>query len=53
MHVAADDGAVEDIMGGEQRGRAAAFVVVGHGAAGQPQTFERFPANKGLEEEPA
>ena len=30
LHVAADDGAVEDVEGGEQRGRAVAFVVVGH-----------------------
>jgi hypothetical protein len=29
-HVAADDGAVEDIEGGEQRGRAVPFVIVGH-----------------------
>ena len=31
LHVAADDGAVEDVEGGEQRRRAMAFVVVGHG----------------------
>ena len=30
LHVAADDGAVEDVEGGEQRGCAVAFVVVGH-----------------------
>ena len=30
LHVAADDGAVEDIESGEQRGRAVTFVVVGH-----------------------
>ena len=30
LHVAADDGAVEDVEGGEQRRRAVAFVVVGH-----------------------
>ena len=30
LHVVADDGAVEDVEGGEQRGRAMAFVVVGH-----------------------
>ena len=32
LHVAADDGAVEDVEGGEQRRRAMAFVVVGHGS---------------------
>ena len=32
LHVAADDGAVEDIQRGEQRRRAVALVVVGHGA---------------------
>src|SRR5678815_1031559 len=31
LHVATDDGAVEDVEGGEQRRRAMAFVVVGHG----------------------
>ena len=30
LHVAADDGAVEDVESGEQRGRTVAFVVVGH-----------------------
>ena len=30
LHVAADDGAVKDVEGGEQRGCAVAFVVVGH-----------------------
>src|SRR4051812_38802900 len=30
LHVAADDGAVEDVEGGEQRGCAVTFVVVGH-----------------------
>ena len=30
LHVTADDGAVEDVEGGEQRGCAVAFVVVGH-----------------------
>src|SRR5262249_24261346 len=30
LHVAADNGAVEDIEGGEQRGRAVALVVVRH-----------------------
>ena len=32
-HASADDGAVEDIEGGEQGGRAVAFVVVGQGRA--------------------
>ena len=32
LHVAADDGAVEDVEGGEQRGGAVTFVVVGHRA---------------------
>ena len=32
LHAAADDGAVEDVEGGEQRGRAVALVVVRHGA---------------------
>src|SRR6476619_3006718 len=32
LHVAADDSAVEDVEGGEQRRRAMAFVVVGHGS---------------------
>ena len=32
LHIAADDGAVEDVEGGEQRRRAMAFVVVGHGS---------------------
>ena len=31
LHVAADDGAVENVEGGEQRGRAVALVVMGHG----------------------
>ena len=31
LHVAADDRAVEDVEGGEQRRRAVALVVVGHG----------------------
>ena len=30
LHIAADDGAVEDIEGGEQSGRAVTLVVVGH-----------------------
>ena len=30
LHVMTDDGAVEDVESGEQRGRAMAFVVVGH-----------------------
>ena len=30
LHVAADDGAVADVEGGEQRGCAVTFVVVGH-----------------------
>src|SRR5690606_9784596 len=30
LHVAADDGAVENVEGGEQRGGAVTFVVVGH-----------------------
>ena len=30
LHVAADDGSVKDVEGGEQRGCAVAFVVVGH-----------------------
>src|SRR5664279_6094910 len=30
LHVAADDGTVEDVESGEQRGRTVAFVVVGH-----------------------
>ena len=30
LHVMADDGAVEDVESGEQRGRAVTFVVVGH-----------------------
>ena len=32
LHAAAEDGAVEDVEGGEQRGGAVALVVVGHGA---------------------
>ena len=32
LHAAADDRAVEDVEGGEQRGRAVTLVVVGHGA---------------------
>ena len=32
LHVPADDGAVEDVEGGEQRGPAVALVIVGHGA---------------------
>ena len=32
LHVPADDGAVEHVEGGEQRGRAIALVVVGHDA---------------------
>ena len=32
LHVAADDGAVEDVKGSEQRGGAVTFVVVGHRA---------------------
>ena len=32
LHVAADDGAVEHVEGGEQRRRAVTLVVVGHGA---------------------
>src|SRR4029079_6106924 len=32
LHVAADDGAVENVKGGKQRGRAVALVVVGHGS---------------------
>ena len=32
LHAAADDGAVEHVQGGEQRGRAVALVVVGHRA---------------------
>ena len=32
LHAAAEHGAVEDVEGGEQRGRAVAFVIVGHGA---------------------
>ena len=32
LHVAADDGAVEHVEGGEQRGGAVPLVVVGHGA---------------------
>src|ERR1700722_15226487 len=31
LHIAADDGAVEDVEGREQRGGTVAFVVVGHG----------------------
>ena len=33
LHVAADDGAVEYIEGGKQRGGVVALVVMGHGAA--------------------
>ena len=33
VHAAAEHGAVEDVEGGKQRGRAVALVVVGHGAA--------------------
>src|SRR5580765_7484112 len=33
LHVAADDGAVEDVEGSEQCGRAVTFVVVGHRAS--------------------
>jgi len=32
LHVAADDGAVENVESGEQRRGAMAFVVVGHGS---------------------
>ena len=32
LHVAADDGAIEDVEGGEQRGGAVTFVIVGHRA---------------------
>lgn len=32
LHVLADDGAVEHVEGGEQRRRAVALVVVGHGS---------------------
>ena len=32
LHVAADDGAIENVEGGEQRRGAMAFVVVGHGS---------------------
>ena len=32
LHVVSDDGAVEHVEGGEQRGGTMAFVVVGHGA---------------------
>ena len=32
LHVGADDGTVEDVESGEQRGRAVTFVVVGPGA---------------------
>ena len=32
LHAAAEDGAVEDVEGGEQRGRAVALVVMRHGA---------------------
>ena len=31
VHVAADDGAVEDVEGGKQCRRAVALVIVGHG----------------------
>ena len=36
LHVATDDGAIEDVESGEERSRAMTFVVVGHrsGAAG-------------------
>ena len=32
LHVVSDDGAVEDVEGGEQRGCAVTFVVMRHGA---------------------
>ena len=39
LHVAADDGAVEHVEGGKQRGGAVALVVVGHGA--EPSLLHR------------
>ena len=37
LHVAADDGAVEDVEGREQRGRAMPFVVVSIPSTSQPR----------------
>ena len=39
LHVAADDGAVQNVERGEQCGRAVALVVVGHGSG--PSRFHR------------
>ena len=50
LHVAADDGAVEDVEGGEQGRGAMAFVVVGHGAeAPLLQRQPRLGAVEGLD----
>src|SRR5713101_1426140 len=50
FHVAADDGAVENVEGGEQRGCAVAFVVVGH-RPGAPRLHRqsRLGAVEGLD----
>lgn len=41
LHIAADDRAIEDIEGGEQRRRSIAFVIMRHGRAAT--TLERQP----------
>src|SRR4029453_19210099 len=40
LHVAADNGAVEDVEGGEQGGRAMTFVILGYGS-GAPTLFRQ------------
>ena len=50
LHAAADDGAIEDIERGEERGGAVALVVVGHGgAASGLQRQARLGTIKGLD----
>ena len=41
LHVAPDHGSVEDVERGEQRSRAVALLIMGHGA--KPSFFERQP----------
>src|SRR5437764_12075497 len=50
LHVATDDGAVENVEGGKQGGRAVALVIVGHspGAAGLHRQ-SRLGADEGLD----
>src|SRR6516162_5714337 len=50
LHVLSDDGAVEHVEGGEQRGGTMAFVVVGHGAgAARLHRQSRLGAVKSLD----